>query len=100
MVEGITEKKLGDFQEFEEWLDEQQLIEQEVLYRGHAKSTWKLESTLYRHQLTLFDRLSPAFPFPISEYTDVAEKMRAIVETHTDRHFDNGKVCDPFPSPH
>ena len=54
MVEGITEKKLGDFQEFEDWLDKLQLLDLEVLYRGHAKSTWKLESTLYRHRLTLF----------------------------------------------
>ena len=45
MVEEITEKKLGDFQEFEKWLDEKQLLDSDVLYRGHAESTWKLEST-------------------------------------------------------
>ena len=99
MVTPITEKKLRAFQEFEEWLDEKKLLDSDVLYRGQAESTWGLESTLYRHQLTLFDPLNPAFRFPISEYTDVAEKMRAIVETHTDRHFDNRKVWDPFPTP-
>ena len=98
MVTPITEKKLRAFQEFEEWLDEKKLLDSDVLYRGQAESTWGLKSTLYRHQLTLFP-LNPAFRFPISEYTDVAEKMRAIVETHTDRHFDNRKVWDPFPTP-
>ena len=43
MVERITEKKLGDFQEFERWLDEKRLLDSEVLYRGHADSAWSLE---------------------------------------------------------
>ena len=38
MVTPITEKELGDFQEFEEWLDEKQLLDFDVLYRGHAES--------------------------------------------------------------
>ena len=99
MVEGITPKKLGTFQEFEEWLDEQQLIEQEVLYRGHADSKWGLESTLRRHQLALFHDGSPSLEFPISKYTDVAERLKAIVATHTDRRFDMEEVEDPFPTP-
>ena len=99
MVEGITEKKLGDFQEFEDWLDKQQLLDLEVLYRGHAESTWRLESTLYRHRLTLFDAANAAFRFPISDYTDVTKRLQAIVETHTDRRFDNTPGCDSFPIP-
>ena len=98
MVTSITELKLGKFQEFEEWLDEQQLFDSDVLYRGHAKSTWRLESTLYRHRLTLFDESTTAFRLPISDYTDVAKKLQAIVETHTDRRFDMKKVEDPFPT--
>ena len=100
MVERITEKKLGDFQEFERWLDEKRLLDSEVLYRGHADSAWSLESTLYRHPLTIFDAASPAFRFPIYEYTSVAnEKLQPIVETHTDQRFDTKKVEDPFPTP-
>ena len=95
---GITEKKLGDFQEFEKWLDKKQLLNANVLYRGHADSTWKLESTLYRHRLTLFDASDAAFRVPISDYTDVAKKLHAIVETHTDRRFDIKEVEDPFPT--
>ena len=100
MVERITEKKLGDFQEFERWLDEKRLLDSEVLYRGHADSAWSLVSTLYRHPLTIFDAASPAFRFPIYEYTSVAnEKLQPIVETHTDQRFDTKKVEDPFPTP-
>ena len=88
MVESITEKKLGDFQEFERWLDEKRLLDSEVLYRGHAKSKWELESTLYRHHLTL----------PISDYTDVTKKLQAIVETHTDQRFHMKRGDDPFPT--
>ena len=99
MVEGIIEKKLGDFQKFEEWLDEQQLLDSNVLYRGHADSTWELESTLRRHQLTLFHKRSPSLDFPISEYTNVTKSLQAIVETHTDQRFDNTTGCDSFPTP-
>ena len=98
MVEGITEKKLGDFQEFEGWLDKKHLLDAEVLYRGHAKSTWKLESTLYRHLLTKVDEVHPAMRFPVREYTDVAKRLQAIVETHTDRRFDMKEVEDTFPT--
>ena len=99
MVTSITELKLGKFQEFEDWLDEQQLFDSDVLYRGHAESTWRLESTLHRHQLKSFDARSPFIGFPISKYTDVAKKLQAIVETHTDRHFDdNREACDRFSS--
>ena len=38
MVEKITEKKLGDFQEFERWLDKKRLLDSEVLYRGMQKA--------------------------------------------------------------
>ena len=99
MVERIATKQLGDFQKFEEWLDEQQLLDSDVLYRGHADSIWKLESTLYRHRLTLFDKGSLSFNCPISEYTDVAKKLQAIVETHTDRRFNNTPGCASFPTP-
>ena len=55
MVEGITEKKLGDFQEFEDWLDKLQLLDLEVLYRGHAESTWRLE----KHTIPTSTRIIP-----------------------------------------
>ena len=98
MLTPITEKPLGGFQEFEKWLDEEQLLGLDVLYRGHAESTWRLESTLHRHQLALFHERGPSIDFPISEYTDLAKKLQAIVETHTDRDFDNPGVRDPFPT--
>ena len=98
MVTPIRENKLNDFQEFEKWLDEQRLLDLDVLYRGHADSTWTLESTLYRHQLPLFHTLNADLDFPLREYRDVAKKLQAIVETHTDRRFDdNAIVRDPFP---
>ena len=97
MVAPITENKLGAFQEFEEWLDEHQLLDSDVLYRGHAESTWSLESTLYRHQLALFHERSPSLDFPTREYADVATKLQAIIETHTDRHFDDLTAFDGFP---
>ena len=99
MVTPIIREKLGTFQEFEKWLDKQELLDSEVIYRGHAESTWKLESTLYRHQLALPHVRSADFGFPISEYTDVAKKLQAIVETHTDLRFDNTPGCDSFPTP-
>ena len=94
----IKREKLGDFQEFEGWLDKKHLLDAEVLYRGHAKSTWELESTLYRHLLTKVDEVHPAMRFPVREYTDVAKRLQAIVETHTDRRFDMKEVEDPFPT--
>ena len=99
MVTPIKEEKLGDFQEFEGWLDKKQLLDDEVLYRGHADSTWGLESTLHRHLLTKIDVISPAVRFPVGEYTDVAKRLQAIVETHTDLHFDNTPGCNSFPIP-
>ena len=99
MLTPIKEKKLAGFQEFEEWLDKEQLLNSDVLYRGHADSTWGLESTLYRHQLARFHDRHPSLDVPISKYTDVAKKLQAIVETHTDQHFDdNPRECDRFPN--
>ena len=95
----IKGEKLGTFQDFEEWLDKKQLLNANVLYRGHAESTWRLESTLYRHRLALFHERSPSLEFPVKEYAAVATKLQAIVETHTDRRFDNTTVCDSFPTP-
>ena len=99
MVTLISKKEPGGFQEFEEWLNEKQLLDSNVLYRGHADSTWKLESTLRRHQLALFHELSRFLDFPISEYTDVTKRLQAIVETHTDQRFDNTTAYDSFPTP-
>ena len=99
MVTPIREEKLEAFQEFEEWLVEKQLLDFDVLYRGHAESTWILESTLRRHQLAMFHERSPSLDFPISKDTDVAKKVQAIVEAHTGRHFgDNPRECDRFPT--
>ena len=98
MLTPIAEKQLGDFQEFEDWLDKQQLLDLEVLYRGHAESTWRLESTLYRHQLALFHERSPSLEFPVKEYAAVATKLHPIIETHTDRHFDGPTGFDGFPT--
>ena len=98
MVIPIDDKELGSFKEFEGWLDNMQLLDSEVLYRGHADSAWKLESTLHRHQLALSYELSSSLSFPISKYTDVAKKLQPIIETHTGRHFEDGEeVSDPFP---
>ena len=100
MVTPIREEKLNAFQDFEKWLDEKQLLGFDVLYRGQAESTWSLESTLYRHQLALAPHaLHPSLNFPIRKYTSLAKELQAIVETHTDRHFDNTMpIRDPFPT--
>ena len=99
MLTPIAEEKLGTFQDFEGWLDKKHLLDAEVLYRGHAKSTWELESTLYRHLLIKVDEMHPAMRFPVRKYTDLAKRLQAIVETHTDLHFDNTPGCDSFPIP-
>ena len=38
MVKAIEEKELKDFQEFQTWLDDNQLFNSDMLYRGHAES--------------------------------------------------------------
>ena len=97
MVNPIEKKELGSFQEFEAWLKEKQLLDSEVLYRGHADSRWELESTLYRHQLAVFYESHADLEFAISTYTDVATKLQPIIATHTDRHFDHPTGFDGFP---
>ena len=90
MVKAIEEKELKDFQEFQTWLDDNQLFNSDMLYRGHAESAWRLESTLYRHQLQ---------NVPISKYTGAAKNVQAIIETHVDQ--DCGDITasdDPFPT--
>ena len=100
MVTSIREEKLDAFQQFEEWLVKEQLLDSEVLYRGHAESTWTLESTLHRHQLALSYKGSPSLLVSISKYTDVAKKLQPIIETHTGQHFgDEENFIEPFPIP-
>ena len=90
MVTPIEEKALPNFQGFQTWLDAKQLLGENILYRGHADSTWKLESTLYRHQLQ---------DVPIYKYTAAANNLQAIVETHVDRDFGNITASDDaFPT--
>ena len=100
MVTPIAELELKNFQEFEKWLDEKGLLDSNVLYRGHAESTWSLESTLHRYQQALFHARSPSLDVDISKYADTAKKVQAIVETHTDRRFGdiNERISDDFPT--
>ena len=93
MVTPVAEKPLDDFRQFEEWLDEKQLLDSDILYRGHGKSTWELESTLYRHQRGLFGAQHPSADVAIGSYADAARKVQAIVETHTGRDF--GEIMIP-----
>ena len=101
MVNPIEDKELGSFQGFEAWLEEQQLLDLDVLYRGHADSAWELESTLHQYQR----KLTPHVPhsslrFSVRKYTSLATKLQAIVETHTDCHFNNTMaIGDPFQTP-
>lgn len=44
MVTPIEEKALPNFQGFQTWLDDKQLLGENILYRGHADSTWKLKA--------------------------------------------------------
>jgi len=85
----IAELELKDLHEFEDWLDERGLFDADVLYRGQADSCWSLESTLYRHQCAQFGPRSPSCAVRIGSYAGAAEKLQAIVETHTDRRFDD-----------
>ena len=89
MENGIAEKQLKDFHAFEEWLDDKQLLDSNVLYRGHADSTWTLESTLYRHQRALLRAGHPDLDIPIDKYERAAADLQAIIETHTNRTFGN-----------
>lgn len=93
MVTPIAEKPLDDFRQFEEWLGEQQLLDSDILYRGHGNSTWALESTLYRHQRALFDARHPALEVAIGSYANAARRVQAIIETHTSRKF--GEIIVP-----
>lgn len=93
MVTPIAEKPLKDFREFENWLDEKKLFSSNVLYRGHGASTWTLESTLYRHQCALFGAQHPSLDVHTFTYGEVARKVQAIVETHTNQDF--GKILTP-----
>ena len=95
---GIAEKALADFQAFERWLHQEQLVDSHVLYRGHGDSSWSLESTLYRHRRALFPPAHPSLRVSVARYADAARNLQAIVETHTNRDFsDVAKSEDPFP---
>ena len=98
MVTPIKEKKLDNFQAFEKWLEDRQLLNSTVLYRGHGESKWRLESTLYRNQLQSYPERHPCLDVPIAKYKDTAANLQAIVETYTDRTFgDMKKSGNPFP---
>ena len=50
MVRIFDEKSVDNFQEFEHWLEKNNLFDNDILYRGQPNSVWPLESTLYRHR--------------------------------------------------
>ena len=88
------EKPLDNFQEFQDWLEDNSLFDDEILYRGQANSTWPLESTLYRHRRNRLlasgikepDR-SPDADYLSAEYLKNAKELQAVIETLTERRF-------------
>lgn len=95
----IKDQHLDDFQSFEDWLDKDGLLGQEILYRGQPDSALALESTLYRYQRELFDAKHPSVSVPLRDYASIAKKLQTVVEQHTDRDFgDLTVVGEAFPT--
>ena len=98
-VKPIAELELKDLHEFEAWVEKNGLFDADVLYRGQADNSWQLESTLYRHQCARHGPRSPSCPVRMESYAHAAERLKAIVETHTDRRFDDIRMShEPFDS--
>ena len=96
----IQEKHLDSFQNFEEWLDQEGLLTQEILYRGQSDHIFSLESTLYRFQRQRFRADHPSIDVSVIDYAAMAKNLQAIVETHTEQEFgDIETTGTPFPSP-
>ena len=103
----LKDKPLENFQEFQDWLEDNNLFHDDnILYRGQANSVWPLESTLYRHRRNRLlasgieepDR-SPHIDYLATEYLKSATKLQAIIEALTGHRFgDITKDGTAFPS--
>ena len=91
----LKDKPLENFQEFQDWLEDNNLFHDDnILYRGQANSVWPLESTLYRHRRNRLlasgieepDR-SPHIDYLATEYLESATKLQAIIEALTGHRF-------------
>ena len=91
----LKDKPLENFQEFQDWLEDNNLFHDDnILYRGQANSVWPLESTLYRHRRNRLlasgieepDR-SPHIDYLATEYLKSATKLQAIIEALTGHRF-------------
>ena len=100
-LEWRRELKVGRFEDFEEWINRNDLFHYDVLYRGQREAAWPLESTLDRQRRALFEPKQPSRrPCPVTDYAAAARNLQPIVETHTDRIFDDATTgLDFFPMP-
>ena len=107
MVHIFDEKAVDNFQEFEHWLEKNNLFDNDILYRGQPNSVWPLESTLYRHRR---DKLlasgieephrSLHIDYPSTYYLKCAQELQAYIEALTERRFgDIAKDGTAFPFP-
>ena len=99
-LEWRRDLKVERFEEFEEWIHANGLVNSDVLYRGQREAAWRLESTLDRHRSRSFGAQAPLRPCPVTDYAAAARNLQAIVETYTDRVFgDIATGGDSFPMP-
>ena len=105
MVHIFDEKPVDNFQEFEHWLEKNNLFDNDILYRGQPNSVWPLESTLYRHRRNKLlasgieePHRSPHIDYPSTYYLKCAQDLQAYIEALTERRFgDIAKDGTAFP---
>ena len=44
MVHNFDEKPVDNFQDFEQWLEKNNLFDNDILYRGQPNSVWRLKA--------------------------------------------------------
>ena len=107
MVHNFDEKPVDNFQDFEQWLEKNNLFDNDILYRGQPNSVWPLESTLYRHRRNKLlasgieePRRSLHIDYPSTDYLKCAQELQAYIEALTERRFgDIAKDGTAFPFP-
>ena len=106
-MQSFDEKPVDNFQEFEHWLEKNNLSDNDILYRGQPNSVWPLESTLYRHRrnkLLASGREEPDrslhIEYPSTDYLKCAKELQAYIEALTECRFgDIAKDGTAFPFP-
>ena len=93
MHNSIKEQQLKNLGEFNEWLEGNGLLDDDVLYRGQSDSRWPLESTLYRQRRNgllaagIQPEHSPHMDYRAKDYLKQAQNLQAVIESLTDNTF-------------